>query len=204
MSNILLAEGSAASTPASGKVVLYAKTDGNLYSKDDTGIERRMSGGITEVVAPTNFPSANNVDIANIPQTFASLLIVVRGCSFDTATRFLLMFISSDNGSTFSTSGVGGNGIVDTTAFSLAGFAGSMLASGSQTAAQTTTVNITLTGYQSGSMTQCAFAGLYQTTLGFSGNSIYTVDTSATNAIRLAVNSTGNFDAGTYAVYGVN
>ena len=32
-------EGSAPSTPASGKVRVYAKTDGRVYSKDDTGAE---------------------------------------------------------------------------------------------------------------------------------------------------------------------
>lgn len=41
----LFSEGSAPSTPASGKVVLYAKTDGLLYSKDDAGTETLVSGG---------------------------------------------------------------------------------------------------------------------------------------------------------------
>lgn len=31
-------------TPASGRVVLYAKTDGKLYYKDDTGTEREVLG----------------------------------------------------------------------------------------------------------------------------------------------------------------
>jgi hypothetical protein len=38
-------EVAAPSTPASGKVVLYAKTDGLLYSKDDAGTETLVSGG---------------------------------------------------------------------------------------------------------------------------------------------------------------
>lgn len=38
-------EGSAPSTPASGDVIIYAKTDGLLYSKDDAGTETLVSGG---------------------------------------------------------------------------------------------------------------------------------------------------------------
>jgi hypothetical protein len=38
------AEGAAAATPDSGEVVLYAKSDGLLYSKDDAGVESAVSG----------------------------------------------------------------------------------------------------------------------------------------------------------------
>jgi len=40
------AEGSAAATPDAGEVVIYAKTDGLLYSKDDAGAETLVSGGV--------------------------------------------------------------------------------------------------------------------------------------------------------------
>jgi hypothetical protein len=39
MAQLILDEGAAAATPAAGKVTLYAKTDGLLYSKDDAGVE---------------------------------------------------------------------------------------------------------------------------------------------------------------------
>jgi hypothetical protein len=39
-----LSEISAPATPASGKVRLYAKSDGLLYSKDDAGVESQLSG----------------------------------------------------------------------------------------------------------------------------------------------------------------
>ena len=45
MSKIQLAEGAAASTPASGKAVIYAKTDGKIYSKDDAGSETDLTAG---------------------------------------------------------------------------------------------------------------------------------------------------------------
>ena len=38
-------EAAAPSTPASTKVVIYAKSDGLMYSKDDAGTETLMSGG---------------------------------------------------------------------------------------------------------------------------------------------------------------
>lgn len=42
---VIMAEGAAPSTPASGQVKLYAKADGLLYSKDDAGAETLVSGG---------------------------------------------------------------------------------------------------------------------------------------------------------------
>lgn len=44
MAQIILSEGSAAATPSTGKVALYAKTDGLLYSKDDAGVETPVAG----------------------------------------------------------------------------------------------------------------------------------------------------------------
>lgn len=44
-SGVTYLEGSAPATPASGKVITYAKADGLMYSKDDAGTETLMSGG---------------------------------------------------------------------------------------------------------------------------------------------------------------
>lgn len=41
----LISEGGSTSTPASGRVTMYAKADGLLYSKDDAGVETLVSGG---------------------------------------------------------------------------------------------------------------------------------------------------------------
>ena len=41
----LISEGGSTSTPASGRVTVYAKADGLLYSKDDAGTETLMSSG---------------------------------------------------------------------------------------------------------------------------------------------------------------
>ena len=51
MAQITLPEGAAASTPSTGNVTLYAKTDGLLYSKDDAGTETALGvsgGGISD------------------------------------------------------------------------------------------------------------------------------------------------------------
>lgn len=47
MAELILAEGAAPATPATGKVTVYAKTDGKLYSKDDAGTET-PAGGMTD------------------------------------------------------------------------------------------------------------------------------------------------------------
>ena len=154
MPGLLLAEAAAPSTPATGKVAFYAKTDGLVYYKDDTGVEKKIAaGGITEILPQTNLPSASVYDITNIPQHFAKLLFVLRGVSFDTATRYLTMFVSSDNGATWSTGSVGGAGINTSSPYDLSAFSGSMIAAGSNAAAQTTTLEIELSGYQAGGMT---------------------------------------------------
>lgn len=42
---VLFAEGAAAATPSAGEVVIYAKSDGLMYSKDDAGVETALGGG---------------------------------------------------------------------------------------------------------------------------------------------------------------
>lgn len=52
MSEILLTEQTASSvTPTAGRVVIYAKTDGYLYFKDDTGQETRVNMQVTKTAA---------------------------------------------------------------------------------------------------------------------------------------------------------
>lgn len=48
---ILLLEQTAPSTPASTRVALYAKADGQLYSMDDAGIETRLGLALDEGLA---------------------------------------------------------------------------------------------------------------------------------------------------------
>ena len=40
---VMTEQATAPDTPSSGKVIIYAKTDGLMYSKDDTGTETAMT-----------------------------------------------------------------------------------------------------------------------------------------------------------------
>lgn len=73
-SSILFEEGTAPSTPASGHVRLYAKTDGKLYAKDDAGTETEVGGGgggTGDVVGPA---SSTNNHVALFDGTTGKLL----------------------------------------------------------------------------------------------------------------------------------
>jgi hypothetical protein len=49
------AEVAAPATPSVGRVVVYAKTDGRLYIKDDTGTETDLTGGAASLAAESLF-----------------------------------------------------------------------------------------------------------------------------------------------------
>ena len=50
MAQIILDEGAAAATPATGKTTVYVKTDGKVYAKDDAGTEYDLTatGGVSD------------------------------------------------------------------------------------------------------------------------------------------------------------
>lgn len=57
-----MSESGPTGTPSSGKVRLYAKADGLLYSKDDAGVETALGGGsIVEGTTPISSADANGV-----------------------------------------------------------------------------------------------------------------------------------------------
>jgi hypothetical protein len=69
-------EAAAPSTPASGKVVVYAKADGLMYSKDDAGVETLMSsGGTGNVAADTIWDAAGDLLVGTGANTGARLAI---------------------------------------------------------------------------------------------------------------------------------
>ena len=90
MAQIVLAEGSAPATPASGKSTLYVKADGLYYSKDDAGMETLVSSaagvadGATLVVGLT-FPA----DGLHILDTNATHDLIITPGSNLTADRVL-------------------------------------------------------------------------------------------------------------------
>lgn len=73
---IPFAEAAAPSTPASGKVVVYAKSDGLMYSKDDAGAETLMSSGTGGSVATDAiWDAAGDLAVGSGSNTAARLAI---------------------------------------------------------------------------------------------------------------------------------
>jgi hypothetical protein len=74
-------EASAPSTPATGKVVIYAKTDGLLYSKDDAGTETLVSGGAGggSVATDAIWDAAGDLAVGSGANTAAKLAIGTSG-----------------------------------------------------------------------------------------------------------------------------
>jgi hypothetical protein len=83
MSTILFTEQTTApDTPASDKVKIYAKADGFMYSKDDAGVETRMSNDVSSnsfstisVPAGTNPVADSTGDTLNLTTSDAALTI---------------------------------------------------------------------------------------------------------------------------------
>jgi len=74
-------EAAAPSTPATGKVVIYAKTDGLLYSKDDAGTETLVSGGAGggSVATDAIWDAAGDLAVGSGANTAARLAIGAAG-----------------------------------------------------------------------------------------------------------------------------
>lgn len=70
---IPFAEAAAPSTPAANKVVIYAKSDGLMYSKDDAGTETLMSGGSGSGIPATIFDAKGDIIAASAADTAARL-----------------------------------------------------------------------------------------------------------------------------------
>ena len=160
--------------------------------------------GVATITAPTALASGTEAIITDIPQTYTSLLLVLDSMTFDTATRALRLRISSDNGSNFNASGFYGHAINNATVTAIANNA-SPIVPGTQTAAEVSTILVEITGYQSGSFTKISAVGVSANSVDYSSDAVFLTNTSATNSLKILINSTGDFDgAGSYALYGLN
>lgn len=69
-------EGSAPSTPSANRVVMYAKSDGLMYSKDDAGAETLMSSGSSgNVATDAIWDAAGDLAVGSGANTAAKLSI---------------------------------------------------------------------------------------------------------------------------------
>ena len=72
MSKIILTEDVAPPTPATGRVVIYPKADGLLYSKDDSGVEVALGvvgGGTGDFKADGSVPMTADIDLGGFNLT---------------------------------------------------------------------------------------------------------------------------------------
>jgi hypothetical protein len=83
---LILDEGAAPSTPSTGDVALYAKTDGKLYAKDDTGAETAF--GI--VSGTTVTASGTAVDFTSIPAGTKRIVVSIASLSTSGSAGVLL------------------------------------------------------------------------------------------------------------------
>ena len=92
MSNIRLAEAAAPSTPASGKVIIYAKTDGLVYGKDDAGTETQLSNtSVTiNIKTPATTTSGTSVDITSIPSGTKYIVLSLYGVSSSGTSNYIV------------------------------------------------------------------------------------------------------------------
>jgi hypothetical protein len=177
------------------QVLSYFKADGKAV------VETPVPTGLTEIVASTALPAAATLDISSIAQTYSALVLVVTGASCDTATRTLRVQLGNTTLDT--TAGNYMGNVIHFGSSSVNGAATVFGVGGSSSAAQTTSCSIVLTGYQANTYTTAISSGQAAGPVGTSGN-ITHLSTAAIDIIGLLWSGSGDFDAGTYALYGVD
>lgn len=163
------------------------------------------SGGIT-TIASGSLPAAATLDITDIPATYAYLVLYLAGVSSGTNTRQVLVQVDSDNGASFDTTASNYLGFIVDNAAAVSAHSLASLVEGATVAASVAVdVLVVIKGYQGGPTLHADYL-VRQTTgaIHHAGQTIYLGTTSAINAIRILWSNTGNFDAGTYALYGVS
>lgn len=163
------------------------------------------AGGVTTIESGS-LPAAATEDVSSIAATYSMIVAILSGASSNTATRFPLIQVDTDNGASFDTTAGNYEGIVITTdALTPAASTLASLIEGTAVAAtQTFEATAILLNYQGGGG-RMLYLSAHRESSGRQGIcvGIYNGSTSAINAIRFLWNGSGNFDAGTYAVLGV-
>jgi hypothetical protein len=191
---------------ASAWARLPVGNNGQVLQSDGTDpawVTPASGGGIT-TIASGNL-SGNAVTITGIPETYAYLVLQITGGSFDTGNRTPLVRASVNNGSSYdATAGNYPGTSWDGTTFASATLA-SLVGSANVVSAGTTwAITFTILGYQTGPR-KCA-EYLFTNSIGavIRGQIWYTGSTDNIDALQIINSGTGNFDAGTYALYGVS
>jgi hypothetical protein len=190
--SLLLSEAAAPSTPATGKVYVYAKTDGRVYAKDDAGTETAFAG-ITSGTAVT--ASGTSVDFTGIPAGTKRITIMLAGLSTNGTSAKVVQI--GDSGGVENT-GYLSNVATLTTAVTSSNATASFLFVEASVAARAESGDIVLTLLDSATNTW-AFSGLVgQNTFGVQYLSSGSKSLSAVlDRVRITTaNGTDTFDAG--------
>lgn len=149
-----------------------------------------------------SFPAATNQAVT-IPAGYSDILIYFNGASSATAARSLMIQVSTDSGSTYDTIAANYPGNTITAATVSQKAVASMIEPTSNVLATTGTDGILeIKGYSQ--TTYKHFSADGDTTLGLAGSWTTTgvwKNTGTITTIKFLWSGTGNFDAGTYAVY---
>jgi hypothetical protein len=186
--------------------VNWGSIGGTLSSQTDlqaalNAIDAKTDGGAT-LLASGSFPAAATLDFSNIPATYASLLLKVSGVSSNTNSRHPVVQISTNNGSSFDTNNFNyfGHRYIATTISNNS--EANLVYAGDFSAAATFDFTVQIFNYQGHGAALCISYCL-DATQGHQAVIHYTNAASAINALRIAWSGSGNFDAGTYALYGI-
>lgn len=158
-----------------------------------------IAGGVTVIVPPTNLPAATTATITNIPQIYSELMFVVRGGSSASASSFFDIQVDNDAAAGSLDTTAGNYHIlryVDGAVTSRAGLAYEV----STTAAVTRNIVVSIKNYIAGPAIVDFFVST-SAPAGVGGGGIY-LGVVPIQALVMT-SSVGNYDAGTYALYGI-
>lgn len=92
----LISEGGSTTTPAAGRVTMYAKADGLLYSKDDAGAETLVSGGTggtyTAQLSYVEFTAA--VSVTGTTEAGSNNVVTSAAVTYDGSTPVMIDFFA--------------------------------------------------------------------------------------------------------------
>ena len=183
--------------PAVGSATGTITFDGIRVSDWAGGIFTIRSGSL----------SGTSVSITDIPQTFSKLALFINAASCDTASRSIVIQLSSDNGATFYTTAA--NYIAQQLEGAVVGdtSVASIIQHTALPAANALSVLSEISPYQAGpfkgyrSMISWANGATPLRAVTIGAN--VATPGSGINALKMAWNGSGSFDTGTYALYGI-
>lgn len=185
---------------ADGNQRLAVGAVGKVLTSD--GTDPVWGGGIATIESGS-MPAAATLTLDNIPAHYKHLILQLTGISSDTATRHPLVQVDTDNG--VSPDATAANYIGETDAGAPAAFGEASLINGlaDGAASVTWTSTIYLWGYQGGPNMHFSSFTRSSAPAIFSTRGVYIGSVSVINALTVLWSGSGNFDAGTYALYGV-